>query len=372
MAKDKMVGGTLTESLESKTEKADDSLRSALTAAMDGEEAEEETGQETAEDAAETAQDAQTEDAAEDTAEAETAASDDDSAAEAESGEDAETEDSDDEIEAPAHWALEDQELFRQQPVEVQKYLLGRHKSMEADYTKKSQEVAPFRKAIEPWQPYLQSLNVKPEDAFNMLMSAQYQLQTGSPEQKREALLKIAKDYGISLEGAKPANGQDAQHDGVFSTEIDRVIQPLRDELGQLKTAAQTREQQALQAQAAEAEKTVQAFRDAKTEAGKPAHPHFDEVQDDMTRLAQADRLAGRTPDLADLYERAVWANPTVRAKLTAAQQHAAKRADEQRRKGEVQKAKKAAVSVTGGPAGTREQPKSLREDIAAAFDGAS
>ncbi len=271
-------------------------------------------------------------------------------------------EESDDEtLDAPTHWALEDQEMFRAVDGKIQKWLLGRSKDMEAAHTKRSQEIAPLRTAIEEHKPYLDSINVTPELAFKTLISAEQTLRTGTEPQKRAALLKLAHDYGIPLEEPK-ANGT-AQED-FLQADIRKAVEPLQQEVGTLRQTIAQREEAARLAQAEKSAEQVRQFRDAKTEAGDAAHPYFDEVQEDMTRLAQADVASGKTPDINDLYERAIWANSTVRAKVLAAQQHAAKKQEKREQKEKVQKAKKANVSVTGTSSTASEQPKSLRATI--------
>src|SRR5690349_15192904 len=48
--------------------------------------------------------------------------------------------------EAPANWKAADKETFKALPAEAQDFLLRRHKEMEAGLTKKTQEIATFRK----------------------------------------------------------------------------------------------------------------------------------------------------------------------------------------------------------------------------------
>ena len=272
-----------------------------------------------------------------------------------------------DELDAPSHWALEDQEMFRKQDSKAQRWLLDRSKAMDAAHTKRSQEIAPLRNSIQKWQPYLDKVGATPELAFESLITAEYRLRTGTPEQKREALAKVAQDYGIPLGG--PETEQSGGEEDYLQQDILKVVQPLQEQVDQLTQGVQTQSQAAQQAQTAQAAEYIQSFREAKTEAGQPAHPYFDEVYQDMTVFAQADQAGGKLPELPDLYERAVWANPAVRVKMLAAQQHAAKKQEERARKEKVEKAKLAGSSVAGASAVPEEQPKSLRDNISEQFD---
>lgn len=349
---------------EPEIQPADTGIRDAISEALD---AETETAEEASESAVESeATDEQDEaekgdpvEEADETTESVEGASEETDGEDEDSGEEA--------LDAPAHWALEDQEMFRGVDAKVQKWLLGRSKDMEAAHTKRSQEIAPLRTAIEKHKPYLDSISVTPEIAFETLITAERTLRTGTDPQKRAAILKLAHDYGISVEEPK-ANG--AAQEDFLTADIRKAVEPLQQEVGTLRQSILQREQLAQQAQAEKLAEEVRLFREAKTEAGQPAHPYFDEARDEMARLAQADTVAGRTSDINDLYDRAIHADPTVRAKLQAAQQHAAKLKEKHDRKEKVKKSKAAGVSVTGVSSAPKEQPKSLRDTIVEAAAG--
>ena len=76
-------------------------------------------------------------------------------------------------------------------------------------------------------------------------------------------------------------------------------------------------------------------------------------------------------PELKSLYDRATWANPEVRAKMLAAEKHAAEQTRKADDKARLEKAKKAGSSVTGaGAAPATEQPeRDLSKIVASAFE---
>ncbi len=272
-------------------------------------------------------------------------------------------------LEPPAHWSLDDQTMFRAQAPEAQKWLLDRSKAMDAAHTKRSQEIAPLRTVMDKWSGYLDQLGATPEQAFDMLIAAEYQLRTGTPAQKHAALAQLAQDYGIQAAPAAQPNGQDGDDGDYLATDIRKAVAPIAEQVNQLRAGFQHQATASAQTAAAQVADDIRHFTEAKTEAGTPAHPYFAEVEADMTRLAQADRAAGLTPTLADLYERAIWSNPTVRAKMLAAQQHAASRQTERERKERIRRAKRASATVTGQGSAPKEQPKSLRDEIEAQWD---
>ena len=260
-------------------------------------------------------------------------------------------------VEAPTHWASADREMFAKQTPEAQTWLLERHRSMEAAFTRNSQGIAPYREVAQKWDGYLTQLGVPAATAIDKLLSTEHTLRTGNNGQKLAMLRQLVTDYGISgpTEGGEAAQApaQDPRYD-----QLNTQFQQMQASLQQQQHAAQ-------EAQVARATREVEAFRDAKDDAGNLAHPYFADVEADMTRMAQADLAAGVQPDLRTLYERATWANPTVRGKLQAAQQEAA--AAEARAKAE--KARKAGGSISGAGAAPAEQPKGLRETLEAAWD---
>jgi len=154
--------------------------------------------------------------------------------------------------------------------------------------------------------------------------------------------------------GAPPANGLEAR-------------------LSALETDYNTRVANERQAQMNEINRQIADFANTQGADGNLLHPYFAEVEQDMAILAQLDRAQGGTPQLQDLYDRAVWARPSTREKLLGSQRDAeAKRAAEER-KAKAEAAKRAAVSVSGAP-GPGQAPqtnpdRSLRDEIRANLD---
>ena len=84
-------------------------------------------------------------------------------------------------MEPPAHWPEEQKELFRSQSPEGQRFLLERHRQMEADYTRKTQHLAEQARAVAGLQGLAQRLNVDP--AFRTHLQSYFQQQQqGQPQ----------------------------------------------------------------------------------------------------------------------------------------------------------------------------------------------
>ena len=277
-------------------------------------------------------------------------------------------------VEAPAHWSAADREMFGKQPPEARKWLMERSRAMEAAHTRRSQElaqqqqqfsqqVAPVAQIAQKWQPYLQQVGAAFPQAVDLLFDKEYRLRTGSQDQKIEIVRQIIADYGIE----PPGGGEESQAP-VQDPRVDQLTQQIHQmQAGWQQQQAQTvQQQQAYQQQAlGRAQASLQEFATTKGADGKLAHPHFGEVQNDMTRLAQADLAAGVQPDLQSLYDRAVWANGNTRSQLLSAQQGQ----EAERRRQEAEKAKRAGGQISGAGAPAAEQPKGLRETLEASWD---
>lgn len=270
-------------------------------------------------------------------------------------------------VEAPQHWPQADRDMFAKQAPEAQKWLLDRHKAMETDYTRKTEGIAPLLQEIDRASPYLRSINATPEAAFQALLSTEYTLRHGTPDQKVAAVQRILNDYKITLPGSTsrptetPAAGEQSAADQ--SEWEDPAVAALRKEIADLKQAEQQRQQLTAAEMEQRAISELRAFEAEKTADGKPAYPHFASVIDEMTRLALVERAQGRQPNLKSLYEVAVYANPATRAQLLADQQaeqqrkieaeiEAKRKAQEAETKAKAEQARKASASVTGAPRG--------------------
>lgn len=269
-------------------------------------------------------------------------------------------------ITAPEHWSATDKAVFDNSPPELQEWILARHKSMEADYTRKTQGIADFKRDYEPVQalldPYkstLAQMGVTPAQYVERLAQADRKLS----QDPVNGLKEIAQMYNIPLSQL----GENSSGEG--DEFADPEMQTLRQELADLKGSVTQRQQ----AEYTERQNTIvseiQQFAEAKDDAGELAHPYFNDVMDDIMMLAQAERTAGRQPVLQDLYDKAIWSNTSVReqmqAAITAAQ--AKKAIDEASAK--AAQAKKASKSVSGAPHGSAPSADlSLREQLSSQF----
>lgn len=260
------------------------------------------------------------------------------------------------EIDPPQSWGAEYKDEFRNLPPKMKEIIAKREHQREAFLSQQMNEIAPFRKAIEQWTGYFSTLNVHPVAAIGELIEAEHALRSGTPGIKAQMLKKLAQDYGVDVRALAAEQANQPPPDPVLQRVAPYIQQQqelLRQQEARLRQVEQQRQaemQAAQQARNHQVLSEIQAFASAKTEAGAPAHPHFDDVLEDIQVLAEIERRAGRTPDLKQLYDKAIYANPNTREKLFAAQRQAAEQkriADERAR---AAKAAKAGASVSGSP----------------------
>lgn len=272
-------------------------------------------------------------------------------------------------VEAPAHWPAAAREMFAKQSPEAKQWLLERHKAMEADYTKKMQEITGARREAEeldeifkPWKQQMDLQGITRPQAIRQLAAAHKRLQ----EDPVGGMKWLAENYGIDLKSL--VDGAAAADPAGESPTVKALRQQVEQLTGQItKITGQQSEQQnnAVLTQ-------VQQFAEEKDAQGQPLRPYFDDVAKDVANLIRVSKLPGETPlTLQQAYDKAIYANETVRAKVLQAND-AKRRADEEaERKRKADAAKKAGFDVRGEGAASDTVAKtdgSIRGDLEAAF----
>lgn len=311
--------------------------------------------------------------------------------------------------EPPTHWSAAAKETFKALPEQGQKFVLDRFKAMEGDYTRKTQEIANFKKEYgrvdEMFAPHKEVLRQKgftPSSLIEAWANVETKLAAG-PDSAVEVIKGLVNGYGIPPEKLAAAFGLTRQQatqvqDGkqpvavengqpvAVPPEVARELQQLREQVGSFGQKFQTIEQREEATRRAQefqqeqaAENQVNEFRSAKDDKGNLLHPHMEEVESLMTSLANA-ALASKqaVPSLKELYETAVYANPSTREKVLTAQRQQEEAKRTEAAKAKAANARKAGSSVTGAPGpgqapnGKSSSDLSLREQLEAAADDAA
>jgi hypothetical protein len=254
------------------------------------------------------------------------------------------------ELEAPQHWNAADRELFSSQPAEAQEFLLKRHKEMEGDYTRKSQDAADtkrqydsIRDALSPYEQEFASAGLDHAGAVRKLASVHQALKTNG----KEAIMNLAQTYGIDL--SEPD----------IDDTTDPALRNIQQKMNQIESGLSRQEAVAQQSQADALLSTIQQFETAKDADGTILHPHFLDLKDDITGLFNA----GLAKDLDEGYRKALALRPELVPVVKAA-----KVVSKVNQADRVKKAKKAATGIrSSGAVGKRNSGEiSLHDEIAA------
>jgi hypothetical protein len=266
-------------------------------------------------------------------------------------------------LEAPPTWAQEIKEKFTKTPREWQEFLLQRHKDTESLVTKRTQEAAQARKAWEqfsqtlaPYRTFFQREGMDDLGGIKFLLNNYAALR-----QDPEGTIKhLAQRYGVNL-----SQTQDQY--------VDPQVKALQDQIARLTAHVEQQGMSASEAQVQSLTNSVGQWSQAKDEAGNPKYPYFDEVVEDMVANIHALRNRGEEVSLdklQDIYDRAVYANPSTRAKVLLAQKESEQKKLEEERKKKAAAARTAGFDVKG-QGGVNVAPSrgdSIRADLEAAF----
>lgn len=307
-----------------------------------------------------------------------------------------------DEVKVPEHWSQADKERFNGLPKESKEFVMDRYKAMEGDYTRRVQRLEGFRKEYEPveqllgphrqtmmqrgwtvpklisaWASVEQGLNTNaPQQliaiarAYNVTPQQLISL-IGGGQQAQDASAQIAQD-ALTRNG-QAAQGQNGQSQFPPGFDPNALLKPVMDQLAQLSERVNGRDQQEQQREYNGILSDIDEFAAEKSANGQLAHPYFDDVVEHMALMAQAERAAGRVPDLQSLYDQAVWARPETRDRLLASQRQAEQSKAQAEARAKAAQAQRAGSSVAGAPSPGQTAlptPKTLRETIEMAADG--
>lgn len=304
-----------------------------------------------------------------------------------------------------------DKEKFNGLPQEAKDILAGIAKQQNADYTRKTQAIAQLKNEYEPveqmFAPHRDIMRQKgftPKSLITAWFNVENDLMSGNGAKVIKGLVdgykldprQIAQVLGISGAPQRQTNGNGQAHFDDAGNVVPAVeqgqqvqlppeVQARLDELARRQDAIDNANRARNDHEAAavrrarvdaeqKAETDIETFKSADDGKGNMLHPHFEDVEDAMTTIALG--YANRKqpiPPLQELYETAVWANPSTRAKLLAADKQAEEEKARKEARDKAARATKAGSSTTGTPgsgqATLKPVERSLREELEANFD---
>jgi hypothetical protein len=271
-------------------------------------------------------------------------------------------------IEPPRNFTAEQKAAFANLAPEAQTYVSEAFKAHEAEFTRKSQEAAEFRRtadpilqAVGPYQQYLSQraleVGLSPPDLINRLLATEHSLRTANPQQRAQAFVQLAQQYQVDLAALNGGNPiPQPQFDPHAYAE--QIRQQARQEAQEV--IRQQQEEQRTQA-------TIVSFVGAKDEHGQAKYPLADrqQVQHAMSiYLHQQPENDGRSAEqlMLDAYNYATEPYKELLGAKSAQLQSAQAEA--------VAKAKKAVpVKASSSLPKGAVQPKGLEGHLSAAID---
>lgn len=267
----------------------------------------------------------------------------------------------------PASWRPDVREHWGQLPESVRGEIARR----ETEVQRTLQETAEARKTAEavmrtiaPYEAFIRAENSSPLQAIDNLMSTAARLRTGTAPELAQMVAGIVKQFGVgrfgnnfieildsALAGRAPQGGtQNAALDEV----LNQKLAPLQGMLNQFQQAQLAQQNQMRQSAQTEVEDFL-----SKAEFGN-------DVRDQMADLIEIANRKGQALSLVEAYKKACLMNDSVRSVM--AQRIKAQGAQQNTKA--AQKAKAAAVSVSGGaPVGALQSPAvDVRSAIEAAI----
>lgn len=284
------------------------------------------------------------------------------------------------------NWSKEAKEAFAKADPFSQKFVLEREQAMQADYTRKTQEIAAFKRDYEPvdklFTPYrdqMRQTGQTPHSLIEGWANVEKALMGGKGI---DVIRGLVQGYKIdpqavvaALSGQRPAPQQGQEQQPQPAQLPPEVLQKLS-MVDQFKSRFEAEDKARANAEIAKVSQQIEDFKSAKDGQGNALHPHFDELEQDMAVLAQVMQAQGKSPTLQDLYEKAVYANPSTRAKVLSAEKQSEEKRAKDEARAKAEKARKASSSVTGSPASGSSQPlangrdssMSLRDQISQSY----
>ena len=237
----------------------------------------------------------------------------------------------------PSSWKKEVQAKWAATDPEVRREILRRetdfHKGLET-YKGWAGVGQTLHAEIQPYEALIRSANTTPQAIIKDVFNTIYQLKTGGPDQKAAVMLNILNEYGVDLAAVQAASEKVAEGLPLVNPEVEE----LKQRLNKYEQQQQEKEQAALREQFAEVVSEAEAFKKAS------GHEHYEAVKLEMAAFIES----GVCSTLQEAYDKAIWANPQVRAKLEAERQKA-----ERAKAAEKAAAAKKAASTNVVPRGT-------------------
>lgn len=259
------------------------------------------------------------------------------------------------EFEPPPNWSEEAKEDFNSLPNKQKEQIVTMQRGMQGDFQKAINSVSGITNALQPIQKECVQAGLTYEDAIRRFVGIHSQLM----ENPAAGIRTVMQTYGVSPEQVLGVSN------GSNPAENDRIAQ-LEKQVQETQQTFVNQQAQSIDQHVAQFKKEKEFLKD--DEIGR-------QIEQEMSMMVTSYQQTGQPiPPLQELYDKACWSNPTVRAKLVARQKLDETNDKINKRKEKVAKSKRAARTVKrGGSAKTEEKdaPKTLHDVLSQQWDDA-
>lgn len=253
-------------------------------------------------------------------------------------------------LEPIKRWPEETKEAFGKLPEDSQKAVLEMFKGFQADYTRKSQNIAETTRALDPLRPLMQKANMSESQAVRQLVGVYSQL-LQNPVQGIKTVMKNANLDLETLSNYWDSPDEFAEEKGTKLDAIERRLD--QNEL--------TKQQENLK-------QLDQQIKDWSADK-----EFFSKVDEKMAELSAAAGLQGKEKSFDELYEDACWLVPEVRDEIKKRADAKALGDSVEEKKKRTAKAKRASKSIKQSSTSVKkkgpESPKSTEEAMEKAWN---
>lgn len=258
----------------------------------------------------------------------------------------------------PVSWAADAKATWATLPPAVQQAVLKREREASDGISQYSEKTKAYERALAPVAQEAQRRGLNVEDGIKRLLDGNTFIET----QPVQAIMWLAQKHGLNLAeiAANPPAPQAVRSEPSIPPQFVQTITSLEERFNAMLT---DQNMSALDQFAAD-----------------PKNAHYADVESDlpgiMRELVAANPALKGVPLLQAAYDRAIWLNEGVRAKMIAEKQQQTQQTATQKVADKSARAARAAVSIRGSSADTRPPPKSqqngaghVTDDVRAAIE---
>lgn len=197
----------------------------------------------------------------------------------------------------PSSWKKEFHEDFSKLPQNVQNYIRQRETEYNtgvSTYRAEAERAKVLHSALEPFLPSMQQYNVQPADWIRNVGQTHELLLKGSPQQKFQTIVGLARDYGVDLSPLTDGQPQgEAGQPAAAQSQSNPEVAWLRDQLSTLSQQVNSFTQQRQLEQQSTIQNEIQQFA-----ADADKYPFFEVLRYQMAQLLES----GEAQNLSNAY----------------------------------------------------------------------